>query len=295
MRFQGIYPAMLTPFEEDDRVDYDAMGHLIEFLIGKGVHGLFPLGTTGEGMLLSIEERKQVAEFIIRTVNGRIPVVLHVGDISTARVVQLAQHAERIGASGISVICPYFFPLDDDAIFGHYQQISQSVSQSFPLFVYNFPGNARNEIRRPLLARLIADFPNIRALKFSSDDFSEIQRILLETSDDFSVMLGPDQYVFSGLVAGASGSVSGNANIFPEPFVRLYQHYQKGEWEAAKKEQAKIIQISDALMHGKDLSVFKTALAYRGLSGGVVRSPLRNITAEEEKDLFRRLERLELK
>lgn len=287
--FKGIYPALVTPFSKNGQIDYNALEEIIEFLIEKKVHGLFPLGTTGEALLLSIQERKEVGEFILKTVNNRIPVVFHVGTLITAETIELAKHAEKIGAQGVSIICPYFFPLNDREIYTHYESISKALSSNFPVFVYNFPNNARNIITPNLLYKMIENLPNIKALKYSHGDFQEIQKIAANTPEDFSIMLGPDDMVLAGLAIGTHGNVSGHANVFPEPFVRLYNNFQKGDIKAAQEELKLIQHISAVLQAGTNLSIIKKGLEFRGMNGGHVRAPLNDITDEEKEKLFSEL------
>lgn len=294
MIFHGVYPALITPFFEDGRLDFGALEQHIEFLISKGVHGLFPLGTTGEGLLLSRSERKEVAEQVMKFVNKRIPVVFHVGELSTEGTIELARHAEKIGADGISAVCPYFFPVDDEAIYQHYRRISQSVSEDFPVFLYNIPGNARNEVSLEVLLKLSQNTSNIRSIKISSADFTQIQQILANVPKDFAVVLGPDQYGVAGLQMGAKGNVSGHANVYPEPFVKLYELFMQGEFDKAKEMQQQIYQIIEIFKNGTNLSYFKQALEFRGLPSSFVRSPLRNITKEEKEELFKKLESISL-
>jgi len=294
MTIRGVYPALLTPFHESGLVNYDALEQHVEFLISKGVHGLFPLGTTGEGLLLSQAERKEVAAQVVRFANGRVPVVIHVGDQTTDSTIELAKHAEHVGAAGVSVISPYFFPVDDEGIYQHYSKVARAVSADYPVFAYNFPGNARNEITLPVLLKLIENHSNIRALKFSSDNFTQILQILAAVPEGFPVMLGPDQYFFAGLCVGAAGGVSGNANIYPEPYVKLYKYFQEGKLDEARNMQRLIGRLSSAMKNGVSLSHFKHALAFRGLPSSIVRTPLRNISQEEINQMYRELEQIAL-
>jgi 4-hydroxy-tetrahydrodipicolinate synthase len=292
MTIHGVYPALLTPFHESGSVNYDALEKHIEFLISKGVHGLFPLGTTGEGMLMSVGERKEVARQVVRIAAGRLPVVIHVGDQTTVSTLELARHAEGIGADGVSVVCPYFFPVDDEAIYLHYASVAQSVSDSFPVYAYNFPGNARNEISLSVLLKLIERHPNIKGLKFSSDNFSQLNQIINATPEGFPVMLGPDQLFLAGLQAGTAGGVSGNANVFPEPFVQAYRCFKEGRIEEARSLQKLIWALSDAMNNGLSMSHFKHALASRGLADSIVRAPLRNISDAEKLQMLEKLEQV---
>lgn len=293
MTIHGVYPALLTPFYENGSVNYDALEKHVEFLISKDVNGLFPLGTTGEGMLMSTDERKEVARQVVRFAEGRLPVVIHVGDQTTEGTVELARHAEEIGASGVSVICPYFFPVDDEAVYLHYASIAQSVSESFAVYAYNFPGNARNEISLSVLLKLIERHPNIRGLKYSSDNFSRLSEIIDATPDGFPIMLGPDQLFLAGLQAGTAGGVSGNANIFPEPFVQAYRCFKEGRIEEARLWQKLIRRLSDAMNNGLSMSHFKHALASRGLAASIVRAPLRNISEAEKRHMLEELAKVQ--
>ncbi|SEO63014.1 dihydrodipicolinate synthase family protein [Paenibacillus sp. OV219] len=293
MKHEGVYTALITPFHEDGRIDFEAMENHVDFLVRKGVNGIFPNGTTGEMPLLSIEERKQVAELVVRVVDKRVPVVVHVGDISTQRTIELAQHAEKIGANGISAICPYFYGVDDKEIIGHYHQISKAVSDDFFIFAYTIPSNGRNHITPQTMLELWNSTPNIRGLKNSSDNFSEMQRLLNLAPEGFSLMMGPDHLFLAGLHIGAAGNVSGLSNAFPEFYVRLFELFKQGNYAEAKKEQRKIEELVHVLRSGAKPSLIKRSVDYRGLVGGYVRAPLSNISQDEVTQLYKQLEKIE--
>ncbi len=291
MSIHGIFPALLTLFDEDDEINYPAMEKHIDFLIAKGVQGLFLLGTTGEGMLLSQKRRKEIAEYVITITNRRIPVIVHVSDQTTAKTVELARHAEKIGAFGISSITPYFFPVDNDTVYSHFSNIASAVSNDFPIYIYNNPNNAGNEVAINNLKKLIANHSNIKGLKYSPDHFKKIIQITEEVPDDFPVMLGVEQYFYAGLCIGAAGGISDIANIYPEPFVKIYHFVQEGNLEEAKQMQ-KIINKISKLLHG-NISYFKSALAYRGFPYSKVHDPLREITTEEQEVLYSEIEKID--
>lgn len=293
MKPEGVYTALLTPFKEDGSIDEGALEANVDFLVRQGVNGIFPLGTTGEMPLLDGDERKRVAKRVVDTAGKRVPVVVHVGDVSTARTIELARHAEAIGADGISAICPYFYGVDDREIAEHYRQISQAVSDSFYIFAYTIPSNGRNYITPELMLELLETTPNIRGLKNSSDSFSDMQRMANLAPESFSLMIGPDQLFLAALQIGAAGNVSGLSNAFPEFYVRLYRHYRLGEWEQAKREQRRIERLVGLLRSGAKPALIKRAVDYRGLTGGKTRRPLQDVSAEEVKRLYEQLEQLE--
>lgn len=293
MKHQGVYTAITTPFYEDGAINFEAMEHHVDFLVRKGVNGIFPNGTTGEMALLTIQERKQIAELVIRVVDKRIPVVVHVGDISTQRTIELAQHAEKMGADGISVICPYFYLLNEREIVEHYREVSQSVSEDFFIFAYTIPSNGRNHITPELMMQIWHSTTNIRGFKNSSDSFAEMQRVVNIAPEGFSLMMGPDHLFYAGLQVGAAGNVSGLSNAFPEFYANLFKYYNEGKFAEAWHEQRKIEELVHILKSGSRPSLIKRSIDYRGLVGGHVRSPLKDLSQEEQKQLYLQLEKLE--
>jgi 4-hydroxy-tetrahydrodipicolinate synthase len=175
----------------------------------------------------------------------------------------------------------------------HYAAVAQSVSESFAVYAYNFPGNARNEISLSVLLKLIERHPNIRGLKSSSDNFSQLNQIINATPEGFPIMLGPDQLFLAGLQAGTAGGVSGNANVFPEPFVQAYRCFKEGRIEEARSLQKLIWALSDAMNNGLSMSHFKHALASRGFADSIVRAPLRNISEAEKLQMLEKLEQVQ--
>lgn len=146
---------MVTPFAADGALDLAAARQVVDFLIAHGVQVLFPAGSTGEGALLTQAEREALAAAVVDQAAGRVPVIVHTGAITTAETVALTRHAQAIGASAASVITPYFFTYDEESVFAHYLAVAQAVPD-FPVFVYAFPGNAKNDVSPVLLARLRA-------------------------------------------------------------------------------------------------------------------------------------------
>ena len=156
MEFQtvkGIIVATLTPFQEDGRIDWEALDGLNDFLVEKGVHGLFPCGSTGEGVFMDIEERKAVALRTVRRVEGKLPVVIHTGTLRTGDAVELTKHAQEIGAAGAALIPPYYYKMDNACLLEYYRAVARSTPD-FPIYVYNIPSNVTNVIGPEVLAKL---------------------------------------------------------------------------------------------------------------------------------------------
>lgn len=291
---KGVVTAMVTPFTENEEVDYRALENLVEFLIGKGVHALFPLGTTGEMFKLTFEEKKKVAETIIKKVDGRIPVFIHVGSFNFQETKELAKHAETIGATGIAAVTPVYFGAGEKAMKNYYAGISESVSENFPIYLYNIPQMSNNNLTAKTAKEIMENHKNIIGIKYSySDMFTTYEYLLID--DNFSVLQGTDRCFLPALQIGCDGTVSGISCVYPEPFINVYKAYLEGDLEKAKYHQRIANEYAIALGAGSNLSLFKSALKYRGLCVGEVRNPQLPLESEEEEKLFEMLRSLDAK
>lgn len=286
----GITPAMTTPFTDNDGIDLDSIAAQTEMLVQKGVNCLYPSGTTGEMLRLSVDERKQVMETVVKTAAGRLPVFIHCGAMAENDVITLARHAEKIGADGIGVVTPQFFGLNPREMEEFYVRIAASVAPDFPVYLYNIPQCAANDIL-PEVAQRIADrAKNVIGIKYS---FSDINRTIdyLKINDwTFSVMHGNDRVYLGFRALGCTGTVSGISGVFPEPFVEVQRAIDAGDWEKAKVWQRQGARITDILRAGSNMSYFKEALSLRGLRGGHMRKPQLDITPAEIEKLRVELE-----
>ncbi len=286
-KFHGVIPALLTPFQ-DDKVDTRGIVGLVDFLVDGGVHGLYPCGTTGEGMLLNTTERKLVAETVVDAVNGRVPVMVHVGAFSTSETVDLAIHARSIGADAIGVVAPYFYKVDSQGLLNHYRRVSEAVPD-LPLYIYNLPGNTGNDISPAIAKRIAEQCPSVAGVKDSSKDVARLEAYLATMGGDYQVIVGSDALILSTLVVGGAGVISAVGNVFPEMVVKLYEAYIAGDLMKAKELQFQVNQLRDTLKQGPYLAAFKEALRLRGIEFGGMKAPLRAMGSEEieklEKDL----------
>lgn len=279
MTLYGVIPAVLTPFDADGEVDVGALRAYVEWLVAKGVHGLFPCGTNGEGPVMTVAQRIRVMTTVIETAAARVPVVPMTGSISTAETVELSRQARTLGAAGAAVVAPYYFPADDLALEAHFAAVAEAVP-GFDLYLYDIPGNAKNAISPALAARLADRFPQIKGVKDSSKSLDKLKQFVAAVPGR-SVIVGTDAMVVEAMAAGAVGVVSAIADCFPEVMVALYDAVRSGQTELAAKLQAHVVQLRDALKRGPYVHPYKLAVSWRGLAFGGMRAPLRACTPDE--------------
>ena len=271
---------MVTPFDQDNLIDYEAVQRVVDFLLARGVTCLMVAGTTGEGMLLSLAERRALLEVVVQHVAGRAPVIAHTGTIGTAETVDLTHHAASAGAIAASVIVPYFFAFDDGALYKHFVSVAAAVPD-FPVLLYTFPGNAKNDISPALLARLLTAAPNIVGIKSSSPDLMRFLEYIQIGGDGFLAFCGVDGLMLPALALGSRGQVSGNANVYPELFRALYDAFVGGNIELARSLQQSVNRIRAVLGDGISPAYFKAALSLKCICERYVRPPIRELTSEE--------------
>ena len=257
---------------ESGEIDKQGVIWLINFLIDKGINGLLIGGTTGEGPLLTIQERFFLTETVVKAVNQRIPVIIHAGSITTHQTIQLAQHAEKTGADGIAIIPPYFYRLQEEAIVAHYQKVIESIP-NLPVFLYNNPFVLANELNYSIVKRLSDDFKNVVGIKDSSGNLDFIAACNLLRNGEFITFMGNDKFILPALSMGINGCVSGNANVVPELFVDIFNAIQMQNEEKAKSLHREIEAVIPILGDG-DIALFKQLLELRGLPKSITRAPL---------------------
>ncbi|MCD6257255.1 dihydrodipicolinate synthase family protein [Candidatus Aerophobetes bacterium] len=292
--FKGVVPAIVTPLKKEGReVDLDAFGRYCDFIVEKGVDGLFICGTTGEGPLLSIQERKSIAKVAVERIKGKAKVIIQTGCITTDETVELSIHAQKIGADAVGVLLPYYYNLDDEAMFNHFVKIADAIP-GLPLFIYNIPQCTCNNLTPGLFKKLIEKVESIAGIKTSNPDIFQIQEYVRIAGDKCSVFVGCDGLILPGLSVGAKGIVSGNASCFPEPFIEIYRSFERGDLQKAREHQLFIDKLRGALGDGYYVASFKKALGFRGIEAGSVRAPNRELYPEEISRLRRSLKELGL-
>jgi dihydrodipicolinate synthase/N-acetylneuraminate lyase len=269
----GVAPACATPLEGDGtRVNLAVVPDLVAFLLARGVAGLFVGGTTGEGILLSNQQRKSLHEAVVDAVAGRVPVLLHIGANNTAESLNLAQHGREIGASALVAMTPYFFEMSDDALFDYFHTVAM-VAPRTPFMVYDIPHMAVNGISVALLQRLVARVPNFAGIKCSRPDMQIIRQQLDALPHGLIYLVGNERVALGALALGATGLISGLSTAVPEPFCQLTSQFAAGQLSEARHTQQRINQMLDQLPAGARLGAIKTILQERGVPVGSVMPP----------------------
>jgi 4-hydroxy-tetrahydrodipicolinate synthase len=292
---KGVVVPIVTPLKrgDQDKINEVALEKLCNFLISKGVNALFPCGTTGEGFLLSKKARKELASLVVKKAKRRVPVVVQTGCIDTKSTIELTKHARDIGADGAAVISPYYYRYNFDSLKDHFVWVAKSAPE-FPIYLYNIPDNTNNDITPELLRAIISETDNIVGIKYSHFDLRRIPEYLSYLGKDRVFLIGNDQLIYPSYILGASGCVSGNANVFPEPFVCLYNAFLNRDYTEARNKQDLIIKIANTLKNGTHIGYFKTALHLRGINVGDAVVPQKQLHEKETISLCQELKNLGL-
>jgi 4-hydroxy-tetrahydrodipicolinate synthase len=229
--FHGVFPAMVTPMTEGEEIDLAKLDALVEYLIGAGVHGLIPLGSTGEFYALTPQERRDVLATVVRTAAGRVPVVAGVNAAATREVVQYAREAEALGAAGLLVAPPYYSLPREDELLEHIRAVDRAVG--IPIMLYNYPGRTGVDMKPDFLQRL-AELKNVRYVKESTGETARISEIIHRCGDRLKVFCGCDTVVLESIVLGAAGWVAGIANVCAAEHMQLYRLLECKNYVAAR-------------------------------------------------------------
>ena len=275
-RLRGTLAAAVTPLREGGAgVDADAIGDLVDFYVRSGLDGLLALGTTGEGILLSVEERRDVAERFLSTAAHRIPIIVHCGAQTTRDTIVLAEHAARNGAAGVAVIPPPYFALDADSIWRHLDAAAGACAPT-PFYVYEFAARSGYSVPIAVVERLRATAPNLAGLKVSDAPFERVEPYLLPGLD---VFIGAEGLIHQGLALGAAGAVSGLAAALPELTIAAVT-------EGTPEASARAARIRHSIERVPFLSALKFILRRRGVEiDDAVRPPLQTLNASQRQEL----------
>lgn len=271
MKMQGCYVAIITPFAADGTVDEEGLRRNVEFLIGEGVAGIVPCGTTGESATLSWDEHLHVVDIVINQVNQRVQVIAGAGSNNTAESIRAAQHAEDKGADAILCITPYYNKPTQEGLYQHYRAIAREVST--PVVVYNVPGRTGVCIAPTTLERL-CEFETIAAIKEASGDVLQVTEIHRRCGDRIAILSGDDALTFPILACGGSGTISVVANVVPGRMVSLINSFFAGDIVQTRKLHEEILPLCNAMFIETNPIPVKTALNLLGRSAGTFRLPL---------------------
>jgi 4-hydroxy-tetrahydrodipicolinate synthase len=281
MRFPGILPAVTTPFDASGEVDAAALQANIRALLDAGVHGIVGTGTMGEAGSLSIEERRAVIAAIVAAVDGRVPVVAGVSAGTPAHAIGYAADAAAEGAAALMCLPPLGYRGDEREVVAFYAAVAEAGG--LPLMAYNNPEASGVDMAPELIARIGAGVENVVAVKECSGDVRRIPALLNTT--DLEILVGGDDWALEGFCAGATGWVSGVADVAPAECVALYAHCRADELEAARELYGRLLPLARFDMDPKLVQYFKAAMDEVGLAGGATRPPRLPLLESERAEL----------
>lgn len=269
-RFKGVLTALVTPFKAG-AVDEAAFVQLVERQIAAGVHGLVPVGTTGETATLSHDEHRRVVELCVSTAAGRVPVIAGAGSNSTDEAIELVRHAKTIGADAALVVTPYYNRPSQEGLYQHYAAINAAVQ--LPVFVYNVPSRTSCDITNETLQRL-AKLPNIIGVKDATGDLVRASLQRLECGPDWVLLSGDDPTALGYIAHGGHGCISVTSNVAPAACAAMMDAALSGDFKAAVAWQDRLVRLHKALFLDASPAPTKFALAHLGLCEAGVRLPL---------------------
>jgi 4-hydroxy-tetrahydrodipicolinate synthase len=290
MRLEGIIPAVTTPFDAAGEVDVPALERNLAVLLDAGVHGLVATGTMGEAGSLDGAERRIVVETVVRAADGRVPVIAGISAGTPTAALGFAAAAAEAGAEALMLLPPLGYRGDDAEIEAWFRAVADAGG--LPVMVYNNPEATGVDMRPELLVRLYEDIDRVVAVKECSGDARRIPA-LINAAPGLVVLVGGDDWALEGFCAGATGWVSGVADVAPAECVALYDACRAAELERAREIYARLLPLARFDMTPKLVQYFKAALDARGLAGGDCRPPRMPLTAEERDDLEAALRVLE--
>ena len=291
LKLPGIMPAMVTPFTKGGKsVDYDKACAVAENLVKRGAHGLYVAGTTGEGMLMRVDERKKLIEEIVGCVGKKCNVMAQTGAADTITTIELTQHAFEAGAKAAGIVTPYFYGYDDEALKGHFRAIARAVKG--PILLYDIPSCAGNELSVDVIVELVESEENIIGMKESHRDIIKFNQLANRLPKGFNLINGCDEYSYQAYLSGGTGSVSGTSNVVLELILGVYDNVQKNNLKKAAEFQSKLNAACAILAYGKLIAKFKEGARLRGVDAGYVRPPQRELTAKEKKDFAAALRKI---
>ena len=282
MRFPGIIPAVTTPFDTSGAVDTAALEGNVTALLDAGVHGIVATGTMGEAGSLSNGERRTVVAAVVEAVEGRVPVIVGVSAGTPAAAIALAADAAGAGASALMMLPPLGYRGDAREIEAHYRAVGEAGG--LPLMAYNNPEASGIDMRADLITRLFEEVDAIVAVKECSGDARRIPE-LINAAPDLEVLVGGDDWALEGFAAGATGWVSGVADILPRECVELYDACRAADLETARAIYARLLPLARFDMSPKLVQYFKAAMDEVGFAGGPCRPPRLALTDEERAAL----------
>jgi len=280
---RGIFTPNLVPFRNDGRIHEEELRRLINWLIAKGVSGLYPNGSTGEFIRLSFEERKRVIQIVAEENRNLVPILAGAAESNLTMILEACETYAALGCVAVSITGPYYYKVSQESIEHFFRELAKR--SPIDILLYNIP-QFSNEISLPVLTRLALDCPRIVGVKDSSRDFPRFLNTLHAIKPhrpDFSCLIGCEEILFPSLLMGGDGGTIATSGIVPEVVMRLYTEFLAGHWEEAKRIQLKLLDLINAMLYGANFPEgFRAGMSLRGFNLGTTRQLL---SPREQSDL----------
>ena len=289
--FQGTGVAIVTPFDKQNQVDFNALEKLINHIVAGGVEFIVAMGTTSEAVTLDESEKKEVLAQVIKIVKGRIPIVLGIGGNNTKQVIDTIQNTDLNSISGILSVAPYYNKPNQRGLYEHFSLIASNSPK--PIILYNVPGRTSSNIMAETTIKLAHDFENIVAIKEASGDFSQIMKIVQNRPAHFNVLSGDDALTLPMISIGAKGVISVTANAFPYKFSNLVRFAIKGDYIEANKIHYTLLEIIEQLFADGNPAGIKKALSTLNIIENNIRLPLVSVNKDIAQSIDRLIEKLD--
>ncbi len=280
--FCGVFPYLVSPIDGDGTVKEGVLRDLVEHLIAKGVHGLTPLGSTGEFPYLTWKQRKKIVEIVIDATNKRVPVVAGVSHASTAEAARQAKEFENLGADGILAVVETYFPLNDDQVYSYFAGIAQAVK--CPIVLYTNPNFQKTDLSIDVLEKL-ADIPNVEYLKEASGNTGKLLTISNKIGDKLKLFSASAHIPLSVMMLGGVGWMAGPACVIPEQSIKLYELCRAKKWDEGMEYQKKLWDINKSFQKFGLAPCIKAALEIQGFAVGDPIPPLKPLSVKDKEEL----------
>jgi len=290
INLKGVGVALITPFKQDESVDFEALGKLVDFQLQNGTDYLVVLGTTAETPTLTEEEKKQITDFIVTKVRGRIPVVLGVGGNCTRSIVEKLKKDKFDGIDAILSVVPYYNKPSQEGIYEHYKAIAEATD--LPIVLYNVPGRTGVNMTADTTLRIAREFKNVIAIKEASGNMTQMDDIIKNKPANFNVISGDDGIAFPLITLGAIGVISVIGNAFPKEFSRMVRLALEGDYSSARTIHHSFTELIDLLFVDGNPAGVKSILSVMGFIENKLRLPLvptRITTFEKIRDVLKQL------
>ena len=282
--WQGVYPALLTPFTKDDQIDYPLFQKNLAAQLDAGVDGIIICGSLGEASTLAATEKLELLTYAVGSIAGKVPVILNIAEQTTKDAVAMAQKAEELGADGLMLLPPLRYKADDEETLSYFKSVAKATSLS--IMIYNNPVDYGIKVSVEMFEEL-ESFANIQAVKESTRDVSNVTRMINRFGDRFKILCGVDPLAFECLALGAHGWVAGLVDAFPAETVAIYRLVKANRYAEALEIYRWFLPILELDIHAKLVQYIKLAAEATGIGSEIVREPRLVLKGEERERVLK--------